>query len=94
MMRRLAESGCMSCRGAPTDGSTVFCQPCHDRFLRTAPMIVEVPRDHERYKSGQLTGELPVSDEATNPHSKLRHSSEGNGYTTTIVLKSERSTRS
>jgi len=45
--------GCISCRRAPTNGVTVFCKPCHDKVLRMAPMIVEVPEDHERYKSGQ-----------------------------------------
>ena len=47
------QHGCISCRRAPTNGVTVFCKPCHGKVLRMAPMIVEVPKDHERYKSGQ-----------------------------------------
>jgi len=31
-----------------------MCQPCHDRALRLAPVIIEVPEDHEDYKSGNL----------------------------------------
>ena len=30
-----------------------MCQPCHDRALRVAPVIVEVPEDHDNYKSGE-----------------------------------------
>ena len=30
-----------------------MCQPCHDKALRVAPVIVEVPEDHDNYKSGE-----------------------------------------
>ena len=52
-MPRLGENGCISCREAETNGSVVFCQICYNGLLSMTPMIVEVPRDHERYKSGQ-----------------------------------------
>jgi len=32
-----------------------MCQPCHDGALSVAPAIIEVPEDHETYKSGMLT---------------------------------------
>ena len=57
MMRRWGQHGCVSYRKAPTNGVTVFCKPCHDEVLRMAPTIMEVPEDHERYKSGQLIEE-------------------------------------
>ena len=31
-----------------------MCQPCNDRALRMAPAVIEVPEDHENYKSGDL----------------------------------------
>jgi hypothetical protein len=46
------ERGCISCRAAPRNGSIVMCQPCHDRALRVAPVIIEVPEDHENFKNG------------------------------------------
>ena len=33
-----------------------MCQPCNDGALRMAPAIIEVPEDHENYKSGNLLG--------------------------------------
>ena len=59
--RRWGLHGCISCRKVPTNGVTVFCASCHDSILRMAPMIVEVPEDHERYKSGQSIGGNPLS---------------------------------
>ena len=42
------------------EGSVTFCQDCYDEVLRLAPMIVEVPQDHGRYRSGQsVEGGLP-----------------------------------
>lgn len=35
-------------------GSVIFCQSCYNDVLSTAPMIVEVPEDHRRFKSGKL----------------------------------------
>lgn len=35
------------------DDSFVFCEPCHKKVLYRAPMIIEVPQDHERFRSGQ-----------------------------------------
>lgn len=29
-----------------------MCHPCHSKALRLAPVIIEVPQDHENYKSG------------------------------------------
>ena len=29
------------------NGSGLFCQSCHKKVLRKAPMIVKVPKDHE-----------------------------------------------
>jgi len=52
-MRRWGQRGCISCRTAPTNGVTAFCVSCYAKVLRTAPMIVEVPKDHGRYKDGQ-----------------------------------------
>lgn len=49
--KQLGENGCISCREADTNGSVVFCQLCYNELLSMTPMIVEVPRDHERYKS-------------------------------------------
>ena len=53
-VNRWGERGCISCRAAPRNGQLVMCQPCHDSALRTAPAIIEVPEDHENYKSGNL----------------------------------------
>jgi hypothetical protein len=50
------ERGCISCRAAPKSGTTIMCQPCHDRALRVAPVIIEVPEDHENFKSGYTVG--------------------------------------
>ena len=44
--------GCISCRAAPRYGKLVTCQPCHDKALRMAPLLIEVPEDHDAYKSG------------------------------------------
>ena len=41
----------------PQRTASIFCKPFHDKVLRMASMIVEVPEDYERYKSGQPTGE-------------------------------------
>jgi len=46
-----AERGCIYCRSAPMNGEVVFCDTCHNDVLQMAPMIVEVPSDHDRYKS-------------------------------------------
>jgi len=60
-MRRWGYYCCISCRTAPTNGVTVFCKSCHTKALRMAPMIVEVPEDHDKYKSGQLFEKDPLS---------------------------------
>lgn len=44
--------GCISCRAAPRDGRSLLCRPCRDKALRKAPVIMEVPGDHESYTSG------------------------------------------
>ncbi|KAF9648775.1 ADP-ribosylation [Thelephora ganbajun] len=49
--KQWGENGCISCRKAPTNGVVVFCQLCYNKALRKAPMIVEVPEGHEKYKS-------------------------------------------
>ena len=49
---RLGERGCISCRVAPRNGGSILCQHCYDGALRKGPVIVEVPEDHENYKSG------------------------------------------
>ena len=56
---RWGERGCISCRAAPRSGTLVMCQSCHDDALCVAPVIIEVPGDHENYKSGRLTASLP-----------------------------------
>lgn len=48
---QLATYGCIRCRKEPTDGAAVFCQFCSGDVFYMAPMIVEVPADHDRYKS-------------------------------------------
>jgi len=30
-----------------------MCQPCHDNAVGMAPALVEVPEDHDNYKSGE-----------------------------------------
>ena len=30
-----------------------MCQPCHDTAVRVAPVLIEVPEDHDNYKSGE-----------------------------------------
>jgi len=49
--RQWGQHGCIFCREAPTDGVSVFCISCHNKALRMAPMIVEVPQDHRKYES-------------------------------------------
>lgn len=51
-LNRLGERGCISCRVAPRNGGSILCQPCYDNALRTGPVIIGVPEDHENYKSG------------------------------------------
>lgn len=48
---RLGENGCIFCRTAPTVRSLPFCKPCYSRIVCEAPTIVEVPRDHEKYRA-------------------------------------------
>ncbi|KAF9790516.1 hypothetical protein BJ322DRAFT_1036993 [Thelephora terrestris] len=43
--------GCISCRAAPMSKVSVLCRPCHKDALSRTPVIVEVPEDHENYKS-------------------------------------------
>jgi len=50
---RWAVRGCISCRAAPRTGTLVMCQPCHDAAVRLAPVIIEVPGDHDNYGSGE-----------------------------------------
>lgn len=52
---RWGERGCISCRVAPMNSPSILCQPCQDDALSKAPVIVEVPREHENYKSGKST---------------------------------------
>ncbi|KAF9790498.1 hypothetical protein BJ322DRAFT_999170 [Thelephora terrestris] len=47
---RLGTHGCICCRKASAIGPTCFCQSCGDEVFSVAPMIIEVPKDHERYK--------------------------------------------
>ena len=47
--------GCIICRVAPVSGAFALCLSCRDRELREVPMIINVPEEHERYKSGTLT---------------------------------------
>jgi len=42
--------GCIRCRKAPSNDATVFCKPCEGIVTRMAPMIVQLPKDHEKYK--------------------------------------------
>jgi len=58
---RWGERGCISCRAAPRNGALVMCRPCHDRALGVTPAIIEVPEDHEIYKSGMPTVPLSLS---------------------------------
>ena len=54
-MDRWVERGCISCRAAPVNGPSILCQLCHNDALRVAPVIIEVPEDHDGYKSGMPT---------------------------------------
>ena len=75
-------------------GSGLFCQSCHKKVLRKAPVIIKVPKDHERYKSGQSIEELPERfDEVTDTCVKSNHSSKRNGYTMMNAQKYVRSIR-
>ncbi|KAF9643753.1 hypothetical protein BDM02DRAFT_1355394 [Thelephora ganbajun] len=49
--REWGERGCIFCRAAPRNGTLAMCQPCYDRALHMAPVVIEVPEDHENYKS-------------------------------------------
>ena len=51
MAHRWGERGCVFCREAPMDSGIIFCDLCHNKVLHMAPMIVEVPSDHESYIS-------------------------------------------
>ena len=61
---RWGERGCISCRAAPRNGGTVMCQLCHHKASRMAPVIIEVPEDHENYKSGASSILLSFAMEA------------------------------
>ena len=37
------------------NGQSILCQDCHNRALRVAPVIIEVPEDHESYENGMPT---------------------------------------
>ncbi|KAF9790543.1 hypothetical protein BJ322DRAFT_999764 [Thelephora terrestris] len=50
-MNRWGKRRCISCQAAPMSKASVLCQPCHDIALKMAPVIIEVPKDHENYKS-------------------------------------------
>ena len=94
-MHRLGERGCIYCRKAPTIGEINFCNLCHNKTLLTAPMVVEVPNDHNRYKDGQsIEGDSVVFDEPADVYFQLHHNSNKNGCTRSHALKSVQSTRS
>ncbi|KAF9790497.1 hypothetical protein BJ322DRAFT_393641 [Thelephora terrestris] len=48
---KLGTYGCICCRKAPVIDPISFCQSCSDEVFYMAPLIVEVPTDHERYTS-------------------------------------------
>ena len=49
---RWSERSCIFCRAPLENGPSDLCQHCHDNALNVAPVIIEVPEDHENYKSG------------------------------------------
>ncbi|KAF9790511.1 ADP-ribosylation [Thelephora terrestris] len=49
--KKWGEHGCISCRAAPRSNASVLCQSCHGNELKKAPAIVQVPEDHNNYKS-------------------------------------------
>jgi len=49
--RRWGETGCISCRIAPRNGTDVLCLPCYGKALRKAPVLIEVPDDHDNYRN-------------------------------------------
>ena len=51
---RWGETGCISCRIAPRNGTDVLCLPCYGKALRKAPVLIEVPDDHDNYRNGTL----------------------------------------
>lgn len=51
---RWKECGCISCRVAPRNGTTILCLTCYDNALRAGPVLINVSEDHENFKSGTL----------------------------------------
>ncbi len=51
---RLAEKSCLYCRKVPKQGDQHFCgKACADEAMKKGPLILEVPEDHETFKSGE-----------------------------------------
>ncbi|KAI0777848.1 hypothetical protein BC629DRAFT_1582775 [Irpex lacteus] len=49
---RLAEKSCLYCRKVPKQGDQHFCgQACANEAMKKGPLILEVPEDHETFKS-------------------------------------------
>ncbi|KAF9790514.1 hypothetical protein BJ322DRAFT_395234 [Thelephora terrestris] len=49
--KKWSEHGCISCRAAPRSTASVLCQTCYDSELSKAPALVQVPEDHQNFKS-------------------------------------------
>ncbi|KAI0784004.1 hypothetical protein BC629DRAFT_1594122 [Irpex lacteus] len=50
--KELAEKSCLFCRKTQKQGDRHFCgQACADEAVKKGPMILEVPEDHETFKS-------------------------------------------
>ncbi|KAF9790513.1 hypothetical protein BJ322DRAFT_395572 [Thelephora terrestris] len=49
--KKWGEYGCISCRAGSRSSASVLCQTCYDNELKKAPAIVQVPEDHNNYKS-------------------------------------------
>ncbi|KAI0337036.1 hypothetical protein BDW22DRAFT_1340582, partial [Trametopsis cervina] len=50
--KQLAETACLYCRKAQKQGDRHFCgQGCADEATKKSPMILEVPEDHQTFKS-------------------------------------------
>ena len=52
----LAEYICLLCRKNPTDRVSAYCgRACRDTALDKGPLVLKVPIDHDRFRSGEYS---------------------------------------
>lgn len=66
----LGAKGCISCRIALINGPTLLCQSCHDNVRNSAPIIVQVPENHNNYESVKSQFKRTWRHSSTSPEVK------------------------